>query len=69
MNSLRKKSLESLFDKQPRPFQNNRKYSDLFAINVFTDKVLEQYVGKDGFNQLEQAINKGYKINRSFAAI
>ena len=67
MNSLRKKSLESLFDKQPRPFQNNRKYSDLFAINVFTDKVLEQYVGKDGFNQLAQAINKGSKINRSFA--
>ena len=50
MNYLRKKSLENLFDKQPQTFQNDEKYSSLFASNVFTNEVLEQYVNKDAFN-------------------
>ncbi|MAV78911.1 MAG: glutamine synthetase type III [Flavobacteriaceae bacterium] len=67
MNSLRKKSLERLFDKSPRIFQNDKKYSELFASNVFTINVLEQYVSKDTFNKLLQSVNKGSKINRSYA--
>ena len=67
MNYLRKKSLENLFDKQPRSFENDQKYSSLFASNVFTDAVLEQYVNKETFNQVAQAVNKGSKINRSYA--
>ena len=67
MNYLRKKSLENLFDKQPRSFENDQKYSSLFASNVFTDAVLEQYVNKETFNQVVQAVNKGSKINRSYA--
>ena len=67
MNFLRKKSLENLFDKQPRSFENDQKYSSLFASNVFTDAVLEQYVNKETFYQVAQAINKGSKINRSYA--
>lgn len=67
MNYLRKKSLENLFDKQPRSFENDQKYSSLFASDVFTDAVLEQYVNKETFNQVAQAVNKGSKINRSYA--
>tara|TARA_B100001059_G_scaffold112615_1_gene112804 strand:+ start:7451 stop:9637 length:2187 start_codon:yes stop_codon:yes gene_type:complete len=67
MNFLRKKSLENLFDKQSRSFENDQKYSSLFASNVFTDAVLEQYVNKETFNQVAQAVNKGSKINRSYA--
>ncbi len=67
MNYLRKKSLENLFDKQPKFFENDQKYSSLFANNVFTDVVLEQYVNKETFNQVAQAVNKGSKINRSIA--
>ena len=67
MNYLRKKSLENLFDKQPRSFENDQKYSSLFASNVFTDAVLEQYVNKETFNQVAQAVNKGSKINRFYA--
>ena len=67
MNYLRKKSLENLFDKQPRSFENDQKYSSLFASNVFTDAVLEQYVNKETFIQVAQAVNKGSKINRSYA--
>ncbi|MGB2164593.1 MAG: glutamine synthetase III, partial [Flavobacteriaceae bacterium] len=67
MNYLRKKSLENLFDKQPRSFENNQKYSSLFASHVFTDAVLEQYVNKETYNQVAYAVNKGSKINRSFA--
>ena len=67
MNYLRKKSLENLFNKQPRSFENDQKYSSLFASNVFTDAVLEQYVDKETFNQVAQAVNKGSKINRSYA--
>ena len=67
MNYLRKKSLENLFDKQPQTFQNDQKYSSLFASNVFTNEVLEQYVNKDAFNQIVLSVNKGSKINRSYA--
>ena len=67
MNYLRKKSLENLFDKQPQTFQNDQKYSSLFATNVFTNEVLEQYVNKDAFNQIVLSVNKGSKINRSYA--
>ena len=67
MNYLRKKSLENLFKKQPRSFENTQKYSSLFASHVFTDAVLEQYVNKQTYNQVAYAVNKGSKINRSFA--
>ena len=67
MNYLRKKSLENLFDKQPQLFENKQKYSSLFASNVFTDAVLEQYVNKETFTQVAHAVNKGSKINRSIA--
>ena len=67
MNYLRKKSLQNLFDKQPKSFQNKKKYSSLFASNVFTDQVMEQYLNKDAFDQIVLAVNKGKKINRSYA--
>lgn len=67
MNYLRKKSLQNLFDKQPQSFQNKKKYSSLFASNVFTDQVMEQYLNKDAFDQIVLAVNKGKKINRSYA--
>lgn len=67
MNYLRKKSLQNLFDKQPQSFQNKKKYSSLFASNVFTDQVMEQYLNKDAFDQIVLSVNKGKKINRSYA--
>ena len=67
MNSLRKKSLENLFDKQPRLFQNDEKYSSLFASNVFTQSTLEDYVNKEAFYQIAHAVNKGSKISRTLA--
>ena len=67
MNYLRKKSLQNLFDKQPKSFQNKKKYSSLFASNVFTDQVMEQYLNKDAFDQIVLSVNKGKKINRSYA--
>ncbi|MEC8636978.1 MAG: glutamine synthetase III [Bacteroidota bacterium] len=67
MNYLRKKSLENLFNKQPKSFQNDQKYSSLFASSVFTDEVLEQFVNKDAFNQIALSVNKGSKISRSYA--
>ena len=67
MNYLRKKSLENLFGKKPKSFENDQKYSSLFASHVFTDAVLEQYVNKETYNQVAQAVNKGSKINRRYA--
>ena len=67
MNYLRKNSLQNLFNKQPKSFQNEQKYSSLFAGNVFTDAVMEQFVNKDAFDQIVLAVNKGSKINRSYA--
>ncbi len=67
MNYLRKNSLQNLFNKQPKSFQNEQKYSSLFAGNVFTDTVMEQFVNKDAFDQIVHTVNKGSKINRSYA--
>lgn len=67
MNFLRKKSLETLFDKQPRLFQNNQKYSSIFASHVFTESTLEEYVNKEAFNEISHSIQKGSKISRPLA--
>jgi len=67
MQSLRKKSLENLLYKQARLFQNDEKYSALFGRNVFSKTILENYVNKDAFNQIEKAIFKGSEISRPLA--
>ncbi len=67
MQSLRKKSLENLFYKQARLFQNDEKYSALFGRNVFSKTILENYVNKDAFKQIEKVIFKGSEISRPLA--
>jgi glutamine synthetase type III len=61
MNYLRKKSLEKLFGKQPRSFENDQKYSSLFASHVFTDAVLEQYVNKETYNRMKISPRKYFR--------
>ncbi|NBS19717.1 MAG: glutamine synthetase type III [Flavobacteriia bacterium] len=67
MNSLRKKSLESLLTHKNIVFENQERYSDLFAKNVFTNFILDQYLNKDAYDQFIKAVDSGTKISRSLA--
>ena len=67
MNPLRKKSLENLFNKQPKYFSSDKIHSEIFADNVFNDASLEKYLNKEALSQITEAISKGSKINRSLA--
>ena len=67
MKSLRKKSLENLFNKQPQFFENSEKYSSLYASHVFSVRTMEEYVNRDLLNEIENVIQKGNTIDRPLA--
>lgn len=67
MKSLRKKSLENLFNKKPQFFENSEKYSSLYASHVFSGRTMEEYVNRDLLNEVENVIQKGTTIGRPLA--
>ncbi|MCS6917341.1 MAG: glutamine synthetase III [Chitinophagales bacterium] len=46
---------------------NNRRISEFFAENVFTEKAMKAYLSEDAFNTVMQAIRTGQKIDRKVA--
>ena len=70
MSTLRFKALTEL------PFQNYRtenkvevkgKLSELFCQNVFSEDTMREYLTKEAFNSIQDAIKKGTKIQRHIA--
>ena len=70
MSTLRFKALAEL------PFRNYRKdnfvevpakLSELYCQNVFSEKTMQEYLTKDAFTSIQDAIRKGTKIQRHIA--
>ena len=70
MSTLRFKALETL------PFNNFRKdnnveipakLSELFCQNVFSEQTMREYLTKEAFSSIIDAIKKGTKIQRHIA--
>ena len=70
MSSLRFKALEMLSFKDFR--KDNAvtvpaKLSELFCQNVFSEETMREYLTKDAFTSIQNAIKKGTKIQRDVA--
>ena len=67
MNKLRFQAIHDAVNRPPNPYQPNHKNSSLFASHVFTKKTMRTFLTKQAFKEINEAIEKGTKINRSVA--
>ena len=70
MSTLRFKALETLSFKnfrQENKIEIPQKLSELFCKNVFSEEIMREYLTKEAFNSIMDAIKKGTKIPRHIA--
>jgi glutamine synthetase len=67
MNKLRFQAIQDAVNRPANPYQSNHKNSSLFASHVFTKKAMRTFLTKQAFKEINEAIEKGTKINRSVA--
>jgi len=67
MSNIRFKALELAISRPKRTIEMHGKVSDYFGENTFNQAVMRQYLSKEAFQQLQNVINKGEKIDRRVA--
>ncbi len=67
MSNIRFKALELAISRPKRAIEMNAKVSDYFGENTFNQSVMRQYLSKEAFEQLQNVITKGEKIDRRIA--
>ena len=67
MNKLRFQAIQDAVSRPQKAFHSDQKKSTLFASHVFTKKAMRTFLTKQAFNEINEAIEKGTKINRSVA--
>ena len=67
MNKLRFKAIQDAVSRLPKPFHTEHKKSAIFANHVFTKKVMRTFLTKQAFAEVDEATEKGAKINRNIA--
>jgi glutamine synthetase len=67
MSNIRFKALELAISRPKRTIEMNGKVSDYFGENTFNQAVMRQYLSKEAFQQLQNVITKGEKIDRRIA--
>jgi glutamine synthetase len=67
MSNIRFKALELAISRPKRTIETNGKVSDYFGENTFNQAVMRQYLSKEAFQQLQNVITKGEKIDRRIA--
>jgi glutamine synthetase len=67
MSNIRFKALELAISRPKRAIELHGKVSDYFGENTFNQSVMRQYLSKEAFQQLQNVITKGEKIDRRIA--
>ena len=67
MSSLRFRAIETADGRKPVPVQEKNKRSSLFGKNVFNEHTMRQYLTKEAFGGVMNAIQHGKKIDRKIA--
>ncbi len=67
MSNIRFKALELAISRPKRSIETTGKVSDYFGENTFNQAVMRQYLSKEAFQQLQNVITKGEKIDRRIA--
>ena len=67
MPTLRFHALKETFNRVPIPVTEPERRSDIFGKNVFNEAAMRQYLTKDSFKSVMDAIENGSKIERHIA--
>ncbi|RUA11881.1 MAG: glutamine synthetase type III [Flavobacteriia bacterium] len=67
MTTFRFKALSETLNRKPVKFDEKKKYSEIFGENVFGENSMRQFLTKDAFNSVMNAIKVGSKIDRKIA--
>ncbi|HAV55207.1 MAG TPA: glutamine synthetase type III, partial [Aequorivita sp.] len=67
MSTLRFHAIKETFNRVPVPVTEPDRRSDIFGKNVFNEAAMRQYLTKDSFKSVMDAIENGSKIERHIA--
>jgi glutamine synthetase len=67
MSTLRFHALKQVYLHKPLPIEENVRRSEIFGANVFNETKMRQYLTKEAFESVMDAISKGSKIDRGIA--
>ncbi|CAL2081674.1 glutamine synthetase III [Tenacibaculum sp. 190524A05c] len=67
MATIRFNALQETLNRKVIKIEENKKRSELFAQHVFNDKAMLQYMTKEAYKGVKDAIEFGYKIDRKIA--
>ena len=62
MSTLRFHALKQVYLHKPLPIEENVRRSEIFGANVFNETKMRQYLTKEAFESVMDAISKGSKI-------
>ncbi|WBL21464.1 glutamine synthetase III family protein [Zunongwangia sp. HRR-M8] len=67
MSTLRFKAIEETFNRKSVNIEEPGRRSAIFGSNVFNESVMKQYLTKEAYNNVMDAVKTGAKINRTVA--
>ncbi len=67
MTTFRFKALSETLNRKPVKFEEKKKYSEIFGENVFSENSMRQFLTKDAYTSVMNAIRIGSKIDRKIA--
>ncbi len=67
MSTLRFQAIKETFDRKPIDVKEPARRSDIFGANVFNENAMRQYLTKDSYKSVMDAIENGTKIERTVA--
>ncbi|MDX1279291.1 glutamine synthetase III, partial [Oceanihabitans sediminis] len=67
MSTLRFFALKETFNRVPVHIEENQRRSEIFGANVFNEDTMRQYLTKEAFKSVQDAIKSGSKIDRGVA--
>jgi len=68
MSTLRFYAIKETFNRKPIAIEENVRRSELFGKNVFNESTMRQYLTKDAYKGVMNAIENGAKIDRNIAS-
>jgi len=67
MSTLRFHAIKETLTRKPVYIEENERRSEIFGANVFNEATMRQYLTKESFNSVMNAVQNGSKIDRSVA--
>ncbi|MFD2541072.1 glutamine synthetase III [Lacinutrix gracilariae] len=67
MSTLRFHAVKQTYQREPVHIEENERRSSIFGANVFNEDTMRQYLTKEAFNSVQDAIKNGSKIERVVA--